>query len=185
MALESRPIRTNSWAYRWLLRYSWPLYDLTLLLMAVTLIFSVLVNGAADWLRYGLFGINVYSVSPYLLIISIVGILQKQHSLQKKSLESDCCRRQKSLLSIFDNSLDFLFDGCICLSCDLCAMFSCSCANRWEGEASACWIWRTLSRLILFSNAILLRVILSTLIWYTALAGDWNLRCCNCAAVHC
>lgn len=63
--------------YRRLLRYSWLLYGGTLLLMAATLLLGDQLNGARLWLQVGPFGVNVFAMSPYLLIIAIAGMLQK------------------------------------------------------------------------------------------------------------
>jgi cell division protein FtsW (lipid II flippase) len=64
--------------YQRLLRYSWLLYGMTLLLMASTQLQDIPVNGAVQWLNIGPFGFNIYAVSPYLLIVAIAGILQRQ-----------------------------------------------------------------------------------------------------------
>src|SRR5690606_10484276 len=64
--------------YRKLLRYSWLLYGTTLLLMAAVHLQGYVVNGTAQWLQVGLFSINVYAISPYLLIIGIAGMLQRE-----------------------------------------------------------------------------------------------------------
>ena len=66
--------------YRKLLRYSWILYGSTLLLMAATLLLGNQLNGARQWLQVGHFGVNVFAMSPYLLIIAIAGMLQKENA---------------------------------------------------------------------------------------------------------
>ncbi|MCC3376084.1 FtsW/RodA/SpoVE family cell cycle protein [Cohnella sp. REN36] len=65
--------------YRKLLRYSWPLYILTVLLLFIVFHQDYVMNGAKQWLNVGPLKVNVYAVSPYLLIIGAAGIL-----LQKK-----------------------------------------------------------------------------------------------------
>jgi len=64
--------------YRKLLRYSRFLYAVVLLLMAGVQWQSTTVNGVAHWLYIGSFGLNVYAVSPYLLLIAIAGMLQSE-----------------------------------------------------------------------------------------------------------
>jgi len=64
--------------YRRLIRYSWLLYVVTLLLMAAVHWQRVYVNGAAQWLHVGSFSFNVYAASPYLLVIAIAGMLQRE-----------------------------------------------------------------------------------------------------------
>lgn len=61
--------------YRKLLRYSWMLFGMTLLLMAAVQIQGNHINGASYWLQFGGFSFNVYAISPYLLIIAAAGML--------------------------------------------------------------------------------------------------------------
>ncbi|MCQ6563401.1 FtsW/RodA/SpoVE family cell cycle protein [Paenibacillus mendelii] len=69
--------------YRRLLRFSWPLYGATLLLMAAAQFQGVQKYGVVQWISVGSFGFNVYAASPYLLIIAIAGILQREKPVAK------------------------------------------------------------------------------------------------------
>ncbi|MBH5320503.1 FtsW/RodA/SpoVE family cell cycle protein [Paenibacillus sp. GSMTC-2017] len=71
--------------YRKLLRYSWLLYCATLLLLVLTKVGGLHVNGKQQWIDLGPFNLNIYAASPYLFLISIAGIL---HLQRKKDLKS-------------------------------------------------------------------------------------------------
>ncbi|BBH20025.1 cell division protein FtsW [Paenibacillus baekrokdamisoli] len=75
--------------YRRMLGYSKILYGMTLLLMAIAKLQGT--QGPDQWIGIGSFGIHVYAMSPYLLIIAIAGMLQKE-KLEVKSIS------QKALL---------------------------------------------------------------------------------------
>lgn len=63
--------------YRKLLIWSWPLYWLTICLMTYTWLFGPEVNGAREFIAIGAFGLNVFSLSSYLLLIAIAGLLYR------------------------------------------------------------------------------------------------------------
>lgn len=77
--------------YRKLIRYSWVLYGVTLLLMAAVHWQNVQVNGVTQWLLVGPFSFNVYAASPYLLLIAIAGMLQRKkpaaQGLREKAID--------------------------------------------------------------------------------------------------
>ncbi len=64
--------------YRKLLKYTWLLYGVTLLVMGTPLLSGTRLNGVAQWFKADDLGYNVYALSPYLLVISVSGILQGQ-----------------------------------------------------------------------------------------------------------
>lgn len=64
--------------YRKLLKLSWPLYWATMILMAYAQLYSPQINGSKQWIVIGSIGFNIYSHSPYLLIIALAGILYRQ-----------------------------------------------------------------------------------------------------------
>lgn len=61
--------------YRKLLKWSWPLYWVTIGLMTYAWLFGPEVNGAGKAIIIGNFGLDVYTVSSYLLLIAIAGLL--------------------------------------------------------------------------------------------------------------
>ncbi|MFF2889702.1 FtsW/RodA/SpoVE family cell cycle protein [Paenibacillus sp. NPDC057967] len=74
--------------YRKLLKLSWPLYWVTILLMAFAQLYGPQINGSRQWILIGNVGFNIFSHSPYLLIIALAGILyrQKENAMPGASL---------------------------------------------------------------------------------------------------
>lgn len=64
--------------YQKLLKLSWPLYWVTILLMALAQLYGPEVNGSTKWLRIGPITLNIFAYSPYLLLIAFAGILYMQ-----------------------------------------------------------------------------------------------------------
>jgi Bacterial cell division membrane protein len=83
--------------YRKLLRYSWHLYGGTLLLLAAAQLQGIQVNGASKWLGFGNLYLNVYAVSPYLLLIAIAGTIQLR-AQREKARETQAANWRKLLL---------------------------------------------------------------------------------------
>ncbi len=75
--------------YRRLLRLSWPLYWGTVLLMALTQLYGVEINGSTQWIVIASIGFNVFHASPYLLLIAIAGILhlEKKRDVHGKGID--------------------------------------------------------------------------------------------------
>lgn len=78
--------------YRKLLKWSWPLYWITIGLMTYAWLFGPEVNGFRKFIRIGAFGLDMYTLSSYLLMIAIAGLLyqkqQKASNSQSKWLRS-------------------------------------------------------------------------------------------------
>lgn len=81
--------------YRKLLKWSWPLYWVTIGLMTYAWLFGPEMNGARKAIRIGNFGLDVYTVSSYLLLIAIAGLLyqakqkdSKGHAMWLSSLKA-------------------------------------------------------------------------------------------------
>ncbi|MBB6671233.1 FtsW/RodA/SpoVE family cell cycle protein [Cohnella nanjingensis] len=86
--------------YRRLFRYSWPLYIVTVLLLIVVNQQSLAVNGAKQWLLLGPFSVNVYALSPYLLIIGAAGILMQKKPIARGLRERALSAAKETVLFI-------------------------------------------------------------------------------------
>ncbi|REK74290.1 FtsW/RodA/SpoVE family cell cycle protein [Paenibacillus paeoniae] len=75
--------------YRKLLKLSWPLYWATAILMALAQLYGPQINGSRQWIVIGPVAINIFSYSPYLLIVALAGILymQKEKARHVDSLD--------------------------------------------------------------------------------------------------
>lgn len=72
--------------YRNLKKYSFKLYLITISLILITILFAPSINGIRHWLIIGPSSIDVLSLSPVLLIISLCGIFDNYNWCNKKSL---------------------------------------------------------------------------------------------------
>lgn len=72
--------------YRNLKKYSFKLYLITISLILITILFAPSMNGIRHWLIIGPSSIDVLSLSPVLLIISLCGIFDNYNWCNKKSL---------------------------------------------------------------------------------------------------
>lgn len=72
--------------YRNLKKYSFKLYLITISLILITILFAPPINGIRHWLIIGPISIDVLSLSPVLLIISLCGIFDNYNWCNKKSL---------------------------------------------------------------------------------------------------
>ncbi|MCR2804111.1 FtsW/RodA/SpoVE family cell cycle protein [Paenibacillus soyae] len=64
--------------YRRLLKWSWLLYGATIGLMMYAWLFGPVINGARKILKFGPFSLDVFTVSSYLLLIAIAGLLVQE-----------------------------------------------------------------------------------------------------------
>jgi cell division protein FtsW (lipid II flippase) len=60
--------------YRKLATYAWALYVGTIALLSYVILFGIRVNGAAGYVDWYYFQLNIPALSPYLLLIAIAGI---------------------------------------------------------------------------------------------------------------
>lgn len=76
--------------YHKLLKWSWLLYWVTILLLTIAQLQNTGFNGAEQWVVIGNMSLNVYSMSPYLFLIAFAGMLHLESRRPKP--RSECAR---------------------------------------------------------------------------------------------